>query len=271
MRDGYPHGAPCFIDTEQPDQQAAADFYGGLLGWEFEDREGYLMACLEGAAVAGIGAQLTHAAAGWQTYVCVDSADGAAARVRAAGGSVLRGPQDFGGAGRLAVFSDPAGATFRVWEPKEHRGAQLVNAPGTWNWSNLSTRDPAGAKAFYAAVFGWEAQTADFGLGESTLWRLPGYGDVLAQADPGIRERQADAGAPPGFEDAVAWLLPLNGNGVSRWNVTFAAANTDATAARAAELGGSVLVEPYASGPARAAKLRDPQGATFSVNSFAPV
>jgi predicted enzyme related to lactoylglutathione lyase len=270
MRDGYPHGAPCFIDTEQPDVSAAADFYGGLFGWEFDDRGRYLMGRLEGADVAGIGAQLTHAAAAWHTYVCVDSADDAAARVRAAGGSVLRGPQDFGEAGRLAVFSDPAGATFRVWEPKEQRGAQLVNAPGSWNWSNLSTRDTAGAKAFYSAVFGWEAQTVDFGLGESTMWRLPGYGDVLAQADPGIRERQAAAGAPPGFEDAVAWLLPLNGNGVSRWSVTFTAANTDATAARAAELGGTVLVEPYDTGPVRAAELRDPQGATFSVNSFDP-
>jgi predicted enzyme related to lactoylglutathione lyase len=243
MRDGYPHGAPCFIDTEQPDQQAAADFYGGLLGWEFDDRGGYLMGRLEGAAVAGVGAQLTHAAAAWHTYVCVDSADDAAARVRAAGGSVLRGPQDFGEAGRLAVFSDPAGATFRVWEPKAHRGAQLVNAPGTWKWSTLRTRDPAGAEAFYADVFGWEPQTVDLGLGKSTMWRLPGS------------------------EDAVAWLLPLNGNGVSRWNVTFTAANTDATAARAAELGGTVLVEPYDTGRVRAAELRDPQGATFAVSS----
>jgi predicted enzyme related to lactoylglutathione lyase len=263
MRDGYPHGAPCFIDTEQPDPRAAADFYAGLFGWELDDRGRYLMGRLEGADVAGIGAQLTHAAAAWHTYVCVGSADDAAARVRAAGGSVLRGPQDLGEAGRLAVFSDPGGATFRVWEPREQRGAQLVNAPGTWNGSHLRTRDTAGARAFYGAVFGWEAQTVDVGLGESTMWRLPGYGD-----DPGIRERQAEAGAPPGFEDAVAWLLPLNGNGVSRWNVTFAAAGTDATAARAAELGGTVLVEPYDTGRVRAAELRDPQGATFSVNSF---
>jgi predicted enzyme related to lactoylglutathione lyase len=243
MRDGYPDGAPCFIDTEQPDPRAAADFYAGLFGWELDDRGRYLMGRLEGADVAGIGAQLTHAAAAWHTYVCVGSADDAAARVRAAGGSVLRGPQDLGEAGRLAVFSDPGGATFRVWEPREQRGAQLVNAPGTWNRSHLRTRDTAGARAFYGAVFGWEAQTVDSGARESTLWRLPGY------------------------TDAVAWLLPLNGNGVSRWNVTFTAANTDATAARAAELGGTVLVEPYDTGRVRAAELRDPQGATFAVSS----
>jgi len=114
MRDGYPHGAPCFIDTEQPDQQAAADFYGGLLGWEFDDRGGYLMGRLAGAAVAGVGAQLTHAAAAWHTYVCVDSADDAAARVRAAGGSVLRGPPL---PGRVTVSNLPAKGQNRQQSP----------------------------------------------------------------------------------------------------------------------------------------------------------
>jgi predicted enzyme related to lactoylglutathione lyase len=237
MRDGYPHGVPCFIDTEQPDRQAAADFYGALFGWEIEDRGRYLMGRLDGADVAGVGAQLTHATAAWHTYVCVDSADAAAARVRSAGGSVLRGPQDLGAAGRVAVCADPAGAGFRVWEPRERHGAELVNAPGAWNWSTLSTRDPAGAKAFYSAVFGWEVKAG--------MWRLPGHGDALAG------------------------LLPIDGVGVSRWSVTFAAANTDATAALASDLGGTVLVEPHDDGPVRAADLRDPQGATFSVKTVA--
>ena len=36
-RDGYIAGVPCWVDTSQPDPDAAADFYGGLFGWEFED------------------------------------------------------------------------------------------------------------------------------------------------------------------------------------------------------------------------------------------
>ena len=32
VRDGYPAGVPCWIDTTQPDPQAAAEFYRGLLG-----------------------------------------------------------------------------------------------------------------------------------------------------------------------------------------------------------------------------------------------
>lgn len=33
----YPPGVPCWIDTEQPNVEAATQFYGGLFGWTFED------------------------------------------------------------------------------------------------------------------------------------------------------------------------------------------------------------------------------------------
>ena len=75
----------------------------------------------------------------------------------------------------MAVLAETSGAAFSVWQANMHKGAQLVNAPGTWNWSNLSTRDPQGSEAFYGAVFGWETQTVGFGELEGTIWRLPGY------------------------------------------------------------------------------------------------
>lgn len=37
-RDGYPHGVPCWVDTRQPDPEAAVAFYGDLFGWTFEER-----------------------------------------------------------------------------------------------------------------------------------------------------------------------------------------------------------------------------------------
>jgi predicted enzyme related to lactoylglutathione lyase len=79
----------------------------------------------------------------------------------------------------MAVFADPAGATFCVWPAKERIGAQLVNEPSTWNWSDLNTREIEGAKAFYAAVFGCETSLVEFGFGESYMWRAPGYADFL--------------------------------------------------------------------------------------------
>ena len=33
----YPQGVPCWIDTEQPGVEAAAEFYAGLFGWTFQD------------------------------------------------------------------------------------------------------------------------------------------------------------------------------------------------------------------------------------------
>ncbi len=36
-RDRYIPGVPCWIDTTQPDPNAAVAFYAGLFGWEFED------------------------------------------------------------------------------------------------------------------------------------------------------------------------------------------------------------------------------------------
>ena len=211
----------------------------------------------------------------WQTYIWVESADDTVAKVTATGGSVLAEPFDIFDAGRMAAFSDPSGASFCVWQAGKHKGAQVVNHPGTWNWSDLNTRDPEGAKAFYGAVFGWEAVALDLGGFEATMWRVPGYGEHLETIEPGLRSRQEGAGAPPGFADAIGWLLPMTSdqfpNDVgSHWSVTFAVDDTDAAADHAANLGGEILQPPYDVGDARVAVVRDPQGATFTVSKYDP-
>jgi predicted enzyme related to lactoylglutathione lyase len=282
-RDGYPAGVPCWVDTGQPDPEAAASFYNGLFGWEFvnrmpEDADGqYLIAQLRGRDVAAVGSQPEQAppTPGWNTYVWVDSADDTAARVKAAGGTVLMEPVDVFDAGRMAVFSDPSGAVFSVWQAEQHKGAQLVNEPGTWNFSELNTRDPEGAKTFYGEVFGWKAEDVDFGDGGFTFWRLPGYGDHLAQRDPGIRDRQAADAAPEGFEDAVAWLRPMTSDQdpddvPPHWSITFAVDDADAVAARAAKLGGKVIVPPFDAPYVRMTVISDPQGAVFTASKYVP-
>ncbi len=283
-RDDHPPGVPCWVDTAQPDPEAAVRFYGELFGWELEDRVpadapgGYFIAELRGRAVAAIGSTPDAAppTAVWNTYIGVESADDAAATVKDAGGSALTEPFDVHDAGRMAVLADPSGAVFCVWQAKRRKGAQLVNEPGTWNWSDLNTRDPEGSDAFYGAVFGWETSRVDLGEGgDYTMWRLPGYGDFLERSEPGLRRRQAAQGAPEGFEDAIAWLLPMT-TGQSpddvppHWSVTFAVADTDAIADRAAQLGGTITVPPFDAGVVRVAVLSDPQGAVFSVNTFTP-
>jgi hypothetical protein len=71
--------------------------------------------------------------------------------------------------------------------------------------------------------------------------RRPGYGDHLAATvDPGIRERQADISAPPGFADAIAWLAPL-ASGHDHWHVIFTVGSRDESASTAEKIGAVVL------------------------------
>jgi uncharacterized protein len=282
-RDGYPAGVPCWVDTGRPDPEAAVAFYRDLFGWEFEDRtqpgsaQRYFVAQLGRRDVAGIGSQPEEVPATpvWNTYVWVDSADEATAKIKDAGGSMLMDPFDVPDAGRMGVFSDPEGATFCVWEAKGWRGAQVVNEPGSWNFSGLNTRDPEGAKPFYGAVFGWEVSGRDMDGGDGGFWRVPGYGDFLEQRDPGLRERMAEVSAPEGFEDAVAWLLPMTSDQFSddtapHWNVTFAVDDADAVADQAAELGGKILVPPVDAPWVRMTVISDPQGAVLTASKFNP-
>jgi predicted enzyme related to lactoylglutathione lyase len=277
-RDGYPAGVPCWVDTSQPDPDAAAEFYGGLFGWDIEDAmppgsDGrYLLVRVRGRDVAAISSPFPGAPpmAVWNTYVWVDSADQTAAKVRDAGGQVVMEPFDVMEAGRMAVFADPEGAVFCAWQAKEHKGAQVVNEHGSVNFNGLNTRDVEGAKAFYGAVFGWE--TLELGPGNA-MWRLAGYGDHLEERNPGLREGMAAMGAPPGFEDVVAALNPIADEQPDvppHWSVTFAVDEADATAERAAELGGEVLAPPFDAPWVRMTVIRDPQGATFIASQFVP-
>jgi predicted enzyme related to lactoylglutathione lyase len=276
-RGAYPTGVPCWVDHESPDPAAAIDFYAGLFGWQVEDRlpasggPRYAVATLGGLTVAAIASDRgAGAPPAWNTYVRVADADAVGAAVEPAGGTLVAPPESAGPAGRSAILRDPAGAELRIWEPGTNGGAEAVNADGTWNWSNLHTPDLAGARAFYGALFGWELDTFDLGGAAAHMWRRPGYGDHLAGREPGIRERQDDSGAPPGFADAVAWLEVDGIDQLPHWHVTFAVADAAATAARAEALGGTISVEPQRVGPTDVAELRDPLGAPFTVNHFDP-
>jgi hypothetical protein len=277
-RDRYIPGVPCWVDTSQPDPEAAVDFYSGLFGWTFEDvmppgsGGKYFIARLNGGDVAAVGSipESAPQTAMWNTYVWVDSADETASKVRDAGGRVVMEPFDVLAAGRMAVFTDPEGAALCVWQGKEHRGARVVNEPGSLNFNDLHTRDVDGAKSFYGSVFGWETLRLERGF---ELWTLPGYGDFLERDDPGLRERVTEFGGPTGFENVVASVVPIADDQPdvpAHWGVTFAVDDADATAKTATELGGTVVVPPFDAPWVRMTVLTDPQGATFVASKFVP-
>lgn len=250
-RTSYAPGTPCWVDLATPDIEAAARFYGEVFGWDVPERPnsaemgGYRRAIKNGKDVAGMMPLMQEGQPpAWTTYVSVADADATAAAVKDAGGSVMAGPMDVMDLGRMAVFTDPEGAFFGIWQPGTFSGAELVNEPGTVGWNELSTRDPEGAKAFYSAVFGWEPNDLDMeGGGTYTEWLVEGR-QVGGMLD--MRGRMPDE-IPP------------------HWGVYFGTEDTDATVEKVKAGGGEVLFGPMDIEPGRFATVRDPFGAFFNV------
>lgn len=240
-------GKPNWVDLGSPDLDASREFYAGLFGWTADVSDdpqfgGYTTFKKNGKAVAGAGGLSSEGQVPtWSTYIATDSADATAAKVEENGGTIVAPPMDVGEEGRMAVFTDPGGASFSVWQPGANPGAQLFNAPGSLSWNELATRDPAGAKRFYGAVFGWEAKDTPNGDTKYTLWRLRG------RPVAGMMQATGPAELPP------------------LWMVYFAVEDCDATAQRAAELGGQIAVRPTKNPQGRFAVLNDPHGAVFSI------
>jgi predicted enzyme related to lactoylglutathione lyase len=249
----YDHGVPSYIDIGVPDIAAAADFYGRLFGWEApegtEETGFYRNATLKGRSVAGIGPQQNlDMPPYWTTYIATDSADDTAAKVAAAGGMTLLPPMDVMDFGRMAIFADPSGAAFGVWQAGTHPGCELVNEPGTLSWNELVSTDIDAAKAFYAAVFGWGEDTHTDGPFPYTEFKVGG--------------RAIAGGMPKGP------MLPPEMP--SHWSVYFAVADLDAAVGSVKDLGGQVVM-PRMDSPAGAfAVVIDPQGAAFNVIQLNP-
>ena len=249
-RTSYLQGTPNWVDLQTTDADAAKAFYGTLLGWTFDDQpmpEGqvYSMAKLGEENVAAIAPQSPDmAAAGvppmWNTYLAVDSVDEAVTKVEAAGGQIAMAPFDVMNAGRMAFVLDPGGAAVGLWQAGQHIGATRVNEPGAVLWNELITADPAGSTGFYQQVVGLTTSDMEMEGQKYTVFEAGG--------------QQVGGTTPPQMPGVP-----------NHWHVYFATADADATAAKATELGGSVLVTPFDSPVGRMAVLRDPQGATFSI------
>ncbi|MVU83900.1 VOC family protein [Nocardia sp. ET3-3] len=245
----WPQGTPCWVDCSVDDPAAARDFYSQLLGWDVLDSPpeagGYLMAMLNGRPAAGIGPKMGDVAmpSVWTTYFAADSADAVAGSVQAAGGTVFMPPFDVMDVGRMFIAADPAGAVFGVWEAKAHTGAGIFNEPGAYCWNDLHTGSYVPSQDFYAQVFGWKFDE----IGNEQM----SY-STFAGADGRPMGGVGDSTGQPGA-DANYWLT---------W---FQVAGTDAAAAKAKQLGASILGEPADSPFGRMAIVAGPQGEVFGL------
>jgi predicted enzyme related to lactoylglutathione lyase len=254
----YAPGTPSWVELSSPDTDASAAFYGDVMGWSatepgpVEETGGYRMFQLDDKRVGGL---MGHMQEGqptvWSTYISVADADRTAEQVNAAGGSVMVEPMDVMDIGRMAFFVDPTGAVFGVWQPKSFAGADVVNEPGSLCWNEVLTRDAEADKAFYPAVFGWDAGRPQFdGAPDSyTVWELGGkpVGGMMQMTDDYF-----PAEVPP------------------HWSVCFAVSDCDATVAKARELGATITQEPMDMPIGRFAGIMDPQGAPFAVMQMTP-
>ncbi|RPH73400.1 MAG: VOC family protein, partial [Candidatus Rokuibacteriota bacterium] len=126
-------------------------------------------------------------------------------------------------------------------------GSAASEAGTVW-WSELLTRDPARARAFYAGVVGWTT-------------KVVALEDPARPAKPG--EKEYVLFTTEGREAAGAMKLDDAGlAGASAWLPYIQVADVDAAAAKAVELGGKLLSGPFdVQGSGRMATIEDPDGA----------
>ncbi|MBC3982543.1 VOC family protein [Streptomyces sp. AC536] len=250
----YVPGAPVWLDLGAPDTGAAAAFYGGVFGWEFQsagpDAGGYGMLQLDGSTVAGLGPLMEEGASpAWTVYFQTADAEATARAVERAGGAVRAEPMDVFTAGRLAQFTDPTGADFAIWQPGDTRGIDAVNVPNTLCWSELHTTDAQAAVDFYRQVFGWEAERTPMAEVDYTVVSPPGGGRDAAHG--GIMQ------FPPQVEV---------GDLRSQWYPYFEVEDCDVAVSAAVHHGGTALTATDdAPGLGRMSMVLDPFGAQFAL------
>ncbi|MEV0734464.1 VOC family protein [Streptomyces sp. NPDC050549] len=245
-------GSPNWLDLGSPDTDAAAAFYGAVLGWQFvsagPETGGYGFFQVDGKTVAALGPLTEEGArSAWMIHFKTEDIAATVQAVTAGGGTVRMEPMDVMGEGMLAQATDPQGAQFALWQPGRTAGLELTSAPNTLLWVELHATAPEADIAFYQGLFGWRSQ------------------DMQA---PGMTYRVLSTSAGDQQDASFGGVAPLNaGEGEQpRWVPYFHSTDVDATIDSARSNGGSVLM-PAADVPevGRIAWLADPFGAAFAL------
>lgn len=244
----------CWINLMSPEGEKARAFFASLLGWTYAEMAGapggrvIQVAGLTAGAIMDLddASMPPGIPPGIGVMVRVDDADATVKKAGALGGTA-EDAFDLGEDGRMAMLTDPCGASIAVWQPKKKLTADCdSHAHGAPTWFETLTSDPARAAAFYAELFGWRVEEESMGPGmRYTLFKL---GD---RPIGGAMKMPATSDAPP------------------HWGTYFAVDDADATAARGAELGGKVCIAPQdIPGTGRFALLMSPQGVPFHVLQY---
>ncbi|MFO0614692.1 MAG: VOC family protein [Polyangiaceae bacterium] len=232
-----------------PEPKATVGFYGELLGWTSSEVDmgpmgKYTLFKSNGVDCAGAIAPPPgkNIPPSWLGYTTTPDVDAAAKKAASLGGKIMMEPSDIPGIGRFAVFVDAQGAALAPFKPKEERAEQERPAIGTFCWDELLTSDPKAALAFYEGVFGYTHEDKDMGP--------MGTYHVLKRG-----ERQA----------AGIMKHPM-ASAPTHWLHYVLVGDVDERTKRAAQLKGSVVVEPQdIPGIGRFSVVKDAQGAAFAL------
>lgn len=102
-----------WIEYSGPDAAAARKFYSDVIGWNIAD-----MPMADGSSYAGIMvgegpiggfSPMPNDAGTWTIFITVEDVDERTKKAKAAGATVLAGPQDMPGVGRMSTLIDPQG------------------------------------------------------------------------------------------------------------------------------------------------------------------
>jgi predicted enzyme related to lactoylglutathione lyase len=183
-----PQGAFIWYELVTPDPDGAKTFYDAVVGWTIEpqpsgDMDYRMIGRADGGNAGGVmrltGEMAAHGARPtWLGYIYVEDVDATVGAIEQAGGRALMPAFDVPDIGRIAMVMDPQGAPFYVMKPIPPRDRPDAasdtfspDKPGRVSWNELSTSDPAAAREFYGARFGWE--TNDFmPMGEMGEYRF---------------------------------------------------------------------------------------------------
>jgi predicted enzyme related to lactoylglutathione lyase len=248
------HGEFIWYQLMTSDADAAAGFYGAVLGWRVRSADGsaggYRIFGTGDADVGGFMAISADGACadmrpGWLGYIGVDDVDATAAEIVRAGGAQHVPPTDIPGVGRFAMVSDPQGAAFYVMRGAVD-GTSTAFAPartGHCHWNELATSDQAAALAFYTRLFGWEK------------------GEAMPMGDMGDYQLIMHHG-----ERLGAMMTRRAGGPPPAWTFYFGVEDIEAAARAVMNKGGAIRHGPAeVPGGSFIVIADDPQGATFGL------
>jgi uncharacterized protein len=251
--DGAPLGAPCWIDLTSSDVKRAQEFYGAVFGWTFESQGpavgGYITAAKDGRQIAGMLANVRQwpFPDGWSTYFHTADIDATISALTAAGATIRLGRMQLPARGVMAAVTDPSGAAFRLWQPLDAAGFEMVDEAGAPVWHQLITPDYRAAVDFYSKVFGWRTEQ----MADSGELR---YTDVWVDDQQLLSIREADKRMPEGS--------------LAQWSTYFGAEDLANALQAVTDHGGTVLQQPEENPRGRFAVATDPTGVTFNLSSL---